>query len=120
MKSYSSKVIVAGSRTITDKDFIFQKLDHLLRNLHNIEIVSGTAQGPDRIGELYAIHRNLGLIRFPADWDTYGKSAGYIRNRQMAEYATHLVAFHNGYSKGTKHMINIARELNLEVRVVYE
>ena len=55
---------------------------------------------------------------FPADWQTLGKSAGYQRNTQMAQYADALVAFWDGRSKGTKHMIDTAQRFKLDIRVV--
>jgi hypothetical protein len=45
-----------------------------------------------------------------ADWDTYGKSAGYRRNADMAKYSDAVVCFWDGVSKGTKHMIDLARQ----------
>ena len=60
---------------------------------------------------------------FPANWDLYGKKAGYLRNIEMANYALEkngmLFAFWDGLSKGTKHMIDIAKKCSLETRVVY-
>lgn len=113
------KIIVAGSRSINDYDFIKLYLNNFITN-HNIsnpEIVSGTANGPDKLGEQYAREHNLKLTRFPADWDRWGKSAGYKRNQQMADYAEALVAFWDGKSKGTKHMIDIATKQNLTVEI---
>ena len=82
------------------------------------EIVSGTARGADRLGEQYANANSLPLKKMPAEWDKYGKSAGYKRNEQMAEYSDCLIAFWDGQSRGTKHMIDIARRLDLEVIVI--
>ena len=48
---------------------------------------------------------------FPADWNTYGKSAGFVRNIEMAENATALIAFWDGKSSGTKHMIETAKKI---------
>lgn len=70
------------------------------------EIVSGGAQGVDFLAELYAKKHTLKFTEFKADWDTYGKSAGYRRNVEMAEYADALIAIWDGQSKGTLHMIN--------------
>lgn len=58
------------------------------------------------------------VIHFPANWDKHGKSAGHIRNAEMAKYADALVAFWDGKSKGTKGMIDYATRCNLRVKVV--
>ena len=82
------KVIVAGGRDFNDYELLKSKLDYILQNkLPDVEIVSGAARGADSLGERYAKENNLGLHRKPADWDTYGKSAGYRRNAEMADYA---------------------------------
>lgn len=115
------RVIVAGSRTICNQAFVFNHLDRLLANkmkLDSIQIISGTARGVDQIGEAYAKAKGIECVRFPADWEKYGKRAGYLRNQQMAEHADALVAFWDGQSRGTKHMIEIARSRHLTVRIV--
>lgn len=114
------RVIVAGSRSFTDYATMERVLDHVLSELVHggtVEIVSGTARGADRLGERYAEEHDLELSQFPADWKKYGKRAGIVRNEEMAVYATHLVAFWDGESKGTRHMIAKARELGLGVIV---
>jgi hypothetical protein len=79
-------------------------------------VISGACpKGADKFGELYASLNNLPLILFPADWDKYKKKAGYIRNVEMANNAAALIAFWDGVSPGTKHMINIAKEKKLEI-----
>jgi hypothetical protein len=114
------RVIVAGSRTFKDYGLLLAKLDHLLQRLpkDHIEIVSGGAAGADTLGERYAVQRGLRLRRMPAFWEACGKSAGYLRNQQMSHYATHLVAFWNGYSPGTRSMIDIAQRDKLSIKVV--
>ena len=82
------------------------------------QIVSGTARGVDQLGEEYAKRNDLAVKKFPADWDRFGKSAGYKRNKQMAEYANALVAFWDGRSRGTKHMIDLAKAAGLSVSVI--
>jgi hypothetical protein len=54
---------------------------------------------------------------FPAQWSIYGKGAGYIRNREMAQYADALIAFWDGKSKGTKNMIDEAKKQGLIIKV---
>lgn len=114
-----TKVIVAGSRGFNDYDLLKSKLDFYLSKCSNVEIVSGTCYGADKLGEQYAIKHNLPIKQFPADWNRYGKSAGYIRNSQMADYANACVVFWDGKSRGTQHMINLARAKGLALRIVY-
>lgn len=113
------RVIIAGGRGFNDKDVMERCMNAVLSKAHRDEviIVSGTAQGADRMGENYAHHFHYEVDRYPADWDRHGRSAGYKRNVQMAKVATHLVAFWDGESRGTKHMIDIAMRLGLEIRV---
>ena len=121
------KLIVAGGRDFNDYELLKEKLDYFLCVSKEIEIVSGGQKtinpdgphyGADYLGECYAKEKGFYLTVFPADWKTHGKAAGMIRNKQMAEYATHLVAFWDGESKGTKNMIDTATKMGLGVRVV--
>ena len=111
-------IIIAGGRDFTDTTWSLIKLDKILQNLSDITIISGTALGGDKVGETYAQLRGLALKRYPAKWDKHGRAAGHIRNRKMAENADALIAFWDGKSRGTKNMIETARELGLLVRVI--
>lgn len=112
------KVIIAGSRNFDDSYLMMIKMDKILENLPEVEIVSGGAKGADTLGEQYAKTYGHGLKIFPADWNKYGKSAGYIRNEEMAKYADCLVAFWDGKSRGTKHMIDLANKYGLQTRTI--
>jgi hypothetical protein len=109
------KVIVAGSR----EGFVARNVFEAIKEsgFTITEIVSGTARGVDKDGEYYAACRELPVKRFPADWDQYGKAAGHIRNKQMADYADALVAVWDGKSPGTKNMIETMKSLNKPVYV---
>ena len=72
----------------------------------------------DKLGEDWAAKNNYKVERFPADWNQFGKAAGYFRNLEMARFSDVLVAFWDGESKGTMHMINIMNEMNKPVRVI--
>lgn len=111
------KVIVAGSRSFNDYGLLVNTLDEVLPT-KEIIIVSGAARGADQMGEEYAKERGYEIERYPANWIQYGRSAGYIRNTKMAEVSQMLVAFWDGVSPGTKHMINIAKEKGLKVITV--
>lgn len=115
------RVIIAGSRDFSDYNLLREKCDRILSNQksnHQIIIVSGTARGADHLGEQYAKERGYEVRQYPADWDAHGKSAGYIRNREMAKNADALIAFWDGQSKGTKLMIDLAKDYDLAVRVI--
>lgn len=90
----------------------------MLNISEDIEVVSGTAKGADLLGEQYAKEKGYTIKRFPADWDTHGKKAGYIRNVQMAGYATHCVVFWDGKSSGTKMMVDICKQKNIPHKIV--
>ena len=119
------KVIVAGSRTAGDNPSTYQLLERKLNLIlekksitHDIVIVSGGAKGADLWGELYARDYNYKVKRYPADWDRFGKRAGYLRNEDMAANADALVALWDGTSRGTQHMINIAAQHGLPTRII--
>lgn len=109
------KVIIAGGRDFYDYKAMCKCLDGI--DWFCEELVSGAARGADSLGEQWAMDNKVPIARFPADWNTYGKRAGYLRNEQMADYADALVAFWDGESKGTKHMIDIANRKGLLVHV---
>ena len=104
------RILVCGGRDFNDTSFIYNTLDGLLR-INPIEVViEGDARGVDRIAGYWARKNNLINLKFRADWVRYGKSAGYIRNRQMLDEGLPdlVVAFPGG--KGTESMIRIARQ----------
>lgn len=112
------KLIVAGSRDFTDYSFAKERLEHLLQNITDeIEIVSGGARGADYLGERFAKEKGYAISSHPADWERYGKAAGFIRNEEMAKYGDACVVFWMNESKGTKHMINLATKYNLKLRI---
>ena len=89
-----NRIIIAGSRNCPEDSTILKdKINKLLFNIdcYDTEIVSGTCKGADILGENYAKDNNLPIKQFPADWNKHGKKAGYIRNKEMSEYATHLI-----------------------------
>ena len=96
------KVIIAGSRGITNGDLIRSVLAE--QNLKIVEFVSGTAKGPDTICIDIAKEMEIPCAKMAADWETHKKSAGYIRNDEMAKYGTYALLFWDGESPGTKQM----------------
>ncbi len=112
------RVIIAGGRDFNDYDLLEKTIDMLFVNIsEEIVIICGMARGADSLGKRYAKRKGYQVSYFPAEWDKYGKAAGYIRNEQMAQNADALVAFWDGVSKGTKHMIETAKRYELKIRI---
>lgn len=114
------RIVVAGCRYFTDytlaKDFIEQAIS-ALRQEYELIFLSGNCAGADKLGERFAKENGFSIERFPADWETFGKSAGPIRNRKMAEAADYVICFWDGKSRGTASMINYAKKLGKPVKV---
>lgn len=114
------RVIIAGTRTFDDYEFLCYHCDYFLsemRKKRRIVIVSGRANGADQMGERYARERGYSLRTYPANWERYGNRAGPIRNELMAQNADALIAYWDGRSPGTKNMIDMARDYGLLVRI---
>jgi len=111
------RTIIAGSRECTDYNILLSAIQDL--SWKPSVIISGSARGIDQLGEKYAIENGIQLIRFPAQWDKYGKRAGFIRNEDMAKKADALFAIWDGKSPGTKNMIELAKKYNLLIYIAY-
>lgn len=115
------RVIIAGTRYFDNYALLKEYCDYMLSKKtedgEEISILSGRASGADTLGEKYAAERGYKVLYFPADWEQYGKQAGPIRNRQMADNADALIAFWDGKSRGTKNMIEEAQKRGLKVAI---
>lgn len=105
---------VVGSRTFEDYELLCQIIDFMAP----AEIVSGGARGADSLAKRYALEHRCDYVEFPADWQTYGRRAGFLRNRQIVLRADAVVAFWDNKSSGTKHTINLAAAMQKPVTVV--
>lgn len=116
-------VIIAGRRSFSNYELLRKHCLFLLQEkmrTHRVIIVSGHAHGADTLGERFAKEQGLTVELHPAKWKALGKAAGIIRNAEMARASDALIAFWDGKSRGTAHMINFARRRGLEVSVVEE
>jgi len=107
------RVIIAGSRTITDYSIVEKAV--IASGFNVTEIISGGAKGVDRLGELWAKINGVKLSRFQADWNTYGRVAGFIRNAEMLKFADALIVVWDGKSRGTFDILSKARKRCLPV-----
>ena len=114
------KLIIAGGREFNDYESLSSKARLILKGFKRSEmmIISGTARGADRLGEAFANQYNLQLMRMPADWQRYGRRAGYVRNEEMAVQGSALLACWDGRSRGTKHMIDLATRHGLDIHIL--
>lgn len=103
------KILVCGDRNWEDRDLVLDVLNEFCPEV----VIEGHARGVDQIAHKWAESHAATLFCFPAEWGRYGRSAGPIRNRRMAELMPDLVlAFHDSIltSKGTGDMLTIAED----------
>lgn len=109
------KVLICGSRGINDPATVLAAVEQ--SGLSPTHIISGGAKGVDRLACAYAASRGIEFKEYTADWDKYGKRAGFIRNYAMVGAADAVIAVWDGTSRGTKHSIELARSCGKRVFV---
>jgi hypothetical protein len=121
---HGMRILVCGDRHWKNYRVILHVLSEVTRPYVLPLVIDGAAPGADSLGHKAARFLGCPTKRFPADWSTYGKAAGPIRNSQMLrEGKPHLVlAFHNDLknSKGTKDMVTKAKKAGVPVRIFRE
>lgn len=112
------RIIVCGGRDFTDHVLMNETLDELHDRMGIDCVIHGDARGADRMAAFWANKNKVPVIPYPADWNTYGNSAGPIRNTLMLkeESPDMVVAFPGG--AGTNHMRKITEEANIPVLVI--
>lgn len=121
------RVLVCGGRNYNDYEMVRKVLDAV----DNVDlyhpggdiidtVISGHARGADTLGEEYAKANGIDIEVYPAQWNKYGKRAGYLRNTQMLEEGKPdlVVAFPGGV--GTAMMCKIARNAGVKVMEITE
>jgi hypothetical protein len=103
------KTIIAGGRDYTER----QGDAEFLSRIGVSEVISGGCRGGDEFGEIWARRIALPVTKIAADWKTYGKAAGPMRNEAMAKQAQAVVLFPGG--KGTANMEATARKHGLKI-----
>ncbi len=108
------KLAVVGSRSFEDQQMLNTVLDGFNFDL----LISGGAKGADLMGENYAIQNGIETLIFKPDWERYGRSAGFIRNKDIISNCDTVVAFWDGQSKGTLSSINLAKQMKKELIII--
>lgn len=116
-------LLVVGSRSFSNYELLKEKLDIALKLETKICIVSGGAKGADLLAKTYAREKGYLYYEFPADWNTYGKKAGIIRNEKMHEFISHFkkracIAFWDGESRGTKSNFALAEKYKNKIAII--
>ena len=111
------KTIICGSRHFAAPALMKRVMANL--RWSPTEVISGCAPGADTYGEKWAASNRISVKQFPANWKTYGRAAGPIRNKQMAKYGDACVAFLYAGSRGTKNMIHLATIKGMPLCIVY-
>jgi hypothetical protein len=112
------KLAIVGSRTFEDYPFFSFYAKKLC--LYDVaEIVSGGAKGADSLAKKFAAEWNFVYTEFPAEWNKYGKSAGFIRNQTIVDNCDMVLAFWDGVSRGTADTIAKAKKAKKPTFIVY-
>jgi len=90
------KIAVVGSRTFTNQEFAFSTLDKYIGRDRGHSVVSGGARGVDTLAEKWAKNRGIPVQVIPAEWERYGRSAGFRRNGEIVNRCDGMVAFWDG------------------------
>ena len=115
---------IVGSRNFTDyvsfKKAIFKVLTEWNIELKDLEsIVSGGCKGADTLAENFSKEYNINMIVYKPNWNLYGKKAGIIRNTDIVEISTHMIAFPSRYGKGTQDSIRKSEIKKISIKVLY-
>lgn len=116
------RIVVAGSRHYNNYTEAKQFIDEVIQRIgggKTFIVLSGGCRGADMLGERYANEKGYPIEKHPAQWDKYGRSAGLIRNKVMAEKCDYAICFWDRKSKGTKAMIEYAQKEGKIVETKY-
>lgn len=114
------RLLVTGSRDwddiVTLRDAINKAVNHLGNRV--ILVHGACPTGADKLADdwfMYAYRRPCSIEAHPADWDIYGKRAGYVRNAEMVNAGADLcLAFIKNESRGASMTAKMAEDAGIE------
>ncbi len=116
------RVAVAGCRQYENYEEAKEYIDLCIseiRKKYTLIFVSGGCRGADALGERYAAENGLKTEKYPADWEKYGRAAGPMRNKKIAEISDYIICFWDGQSKGTKSLLRFAEKSQKPVKIKF-
>ncbi len=114
------RLVITGSRKYDNYIEAKEYINHCISNIrkkYRIIIISGSSRGADKLGEQYATENGFEIERYYPDWNKYGKSAGLIKNRLIAEKSDYIICFWDGKSRETKYMIKYAHLFKKSIKI---
>ncbi|MBW6491881.1 MAG: DUF2493 domain-containing protein [Lentimicrobium sp.] len=108
-------VAIIGSRSFNNYELLKERCNYFLSSSYGYTIISGGAAGTDKLAERFASEMKIPITVYRADWQKHGRKAGMLRNAEMLENCTHVIAFWDGKSPGTANMIECAKYKHLRI-----
>ena len=105
-------LLIVGSRSI--KEFDLEKHIPPEATL----IVTGGANGVDKLAERYADKKRLSKLILRPEYSVYGKGAPLKRNEKMVDICDIALIVWDGVSKGTKHTIDYAQKAGKNINLI--
>ena len=111
------KIAVVGSRGISDSESIHLAMQKVLKCMGRFVLVSGGARGVDLIAKDWGMEHGIEVMEYLPEYEAYGRRAPLVRNQLIAETCDYMLAFWDGKSTGTMHVVAWAKALGKPVEV---
>ncbi len=122
MSCGTRKLLVCGSRGITDTNWVKSQIDSYwywnLACYDDLIMIEGAARGVDLIAKEYAEENGWKIEEHAALWGKFGKSAGPIRNEIMVKAADEVLILWDGSSRGTLNDIHLCEKYNKPFKII--
>ena len=120
------RCVLCGGRDYTFETIDTFWLDSFHKEYKITECITGGASGADNNGHFWAVRAGIDTVEIHANWEKYGKKAGFIRNKKMLyyllndeaqslynDYEVSVIAFKGG--DGTAGMVSIAKQTGVKI-----
>lgn len=116
----SIRILITGSRNWPDRVVVANAIRQAWIDAdkpYRVTVVHGGARGADYIADQFARRMRFEVEQHVADWDKYGKRAGYVRNQQMVDSGIDIcLAFIYNESKGATMCAKLAEDAGIPVK----